>query len=136
MDGLGEWAASSDPTTVLTTIITALLGSSGAVAALIMLITSWVRSRPSHEDQEKAVETVAAPAPDRDALWIAREALQASAAARTELDGAKAQLLEMAQKVDRVTEINGELWAWIRDIRGRWHIVRLSEDPPPPPVIS
>ena len=134
MDAFWEWALTSDPTTVLTTIITAILGSGGAIAALIMLLSSWLRDRPPHEAQEKAVETVTAPAPDRDALHIARQALEASAADRETVSALRARLDEMAGKVDRVTAINDELVGWIRDVWGRWHIVRQSETPPTLPA--
>ncbi|WP_431695601.1 hypothetical protein [Kocuria rhizophila] len=30
---------------------------------------------------------------------------------------------------------NGVLWVWIRDIRHRWALVRVSETPPPEPTI-
>lgn len=113
-----EWAGSSDSTAV----ITAVLGPTGIIVALVTWTASHRKGKPSKAEQVKAVEAVAAPAPDRDALWIARQALEAAAAA--------------SEKADKVTAINGELWAWIRDIRGRWHIVRLSEDPPPPPIIN
>lgn len=76
------------------------------------------------------METVASPAPDRDALHIARQALEASATDRATVTALQASLDEMGGKVERVTSTNGELTAWIRDVWGRWHVVRLSETPP------
>lgn len=118
MGSFWEWAATSDSTAVLT----AVLGTGGVGGVLMLLVRNWLREKPPREEQEKAAQAVAAPAPDRDALWIARQALEAATAA--------------SEKADRVTTINEHLWAWIRDIRGRWHIVRLAEDPPPPPIID
>lgn len=123
---LNEWLSHADPTQV----IVALLSGTGLLATLITLLISWMRSKPTHQEQEKAMETVAAPPPDRDALHIARQALEASAADRATVTALQARLDEMAGKVERVTTINGELTAWIRDVWGRWHIVRLSETPP------
>lgn len=127
---LNEWLSHADPTQV----IVALLSGTGLVATVLTLLISWVRSKPSHQEQEKAMETVAAPPPDRDALHIARQALEASAADRATVAALQARLDEMAGKVERVTTINGELVAWIRDVWGRWHIVRLSETPPTLPA--
>lgn len=127
---LNEWLSHADPTQV----IVALLSGTGLLATLITLLISWMRSKPTHQEQEKAMETVAAPPPDRDALHIARQALEASAADRATVTALQARLDEMAGKVERVTTINGELTAWIRDVWGRWHIVRLSETPPTLPA--
>lgn len=121
-----EWLSNADPTQV----IVALLSGTGLLATLVTVLISWVRSKPSHQEQEKAMESVAAPAPDRDALHIARQALEASATDRATVTALQARLDEMGGKVERVTTINGELTAWIRDVWGRWHIVRLSETPP------
>ncbi|MGY4845512.1 hypothetical protein ACW9PK_12320 [Kocuria sp. MNB10] len=129
---LNEWLSQADPTQVLV----ALLSGTGLLATLVTLLISWVRSKPTHQEQEKAMETVVAPAPDRDALHIARQALEASATDRAAVTALQARLDDMGGKVDRVTEINGQLWQWIRDIRGQWHIVRLNEDPPPEPIIK
>ncbi|MEX5308882.1 hypothetical protein [Kocuria sp. CPCC 205297] len=120
-----EWAGSSDPTAV----ITAVLGPAGIIAALITWATSRRKTKVPAEEQAKVVEAVTAPAPDRDALWIARQALEAAAEASAKADRASA-------RADRVTEINGQLWQWIRDVRGQWHVVRLKEDPPPEPIIK
>ena len=127
---LNEWLSHADPTQV----IVALLSGTGLLATLVTLLISWMRSKPTHQEQEKAMETVAAPPPDRDALHIARQALEASAADRATVAALQARLDEMAGKVERVTTINGELVAWIRDVWGRWHIVRLSETPPTLPA--
>ena len=128
-----EWLSHADPTQV----IVALLSGTGLFATLITLLNSWMRSKPTHQEQEKAMETVAAPPPDRDALHIARQALEASAADRATVTALQSRLDEMAGKVERVTTVNGELIAWIRDVWGRWHIVRLSENPPAlPPSIG
>ena len=124
--GFWEWAGSSDPTA----IITSILGTGGLGGVVLLIIRHFLGEKPDKQEQIKAAEAVAAPAPDRDALWIAREALAASASDREALGKVQAQLDEMAGKVERVTSINGELTAWIRDVWGRWTIVRLSETPP------
>ena len=127
--GFWEWAGTSDPTAVLTSI----LGTGGLGGVVLLVVRHFLKEKPDKTEQIKAVESVAAPAPDRDALWIAREALAASASDREALSKVQEQLGEMGGKVERVTSINGELTAWIRDVWGRWHIVRLSETPPTMP---
>lgn len=124
--GFWEWAGTSDPTAVLTSI----LGTGGLGGVVLLVVRHFLKDKPDKTEQIQAVQAVAAPAPDRDALNIARQALEASAADRAAVSALQARLDEMGGKVERVTSINGELTAWIRDIRGRWHIVRLSETPP------
>lgn len=124
--GFWEWAGTSDATAVITGIF-----GTGGIGGVVLLITRHLlKDKPPKHEQEKAMEAVAAPAPDRDALHIARQALEASAADRATVAALQIRLDEMGGKVERVTTINGELTAWIRDVWGRWHIVRLSETPP------
>ena len=113
--GFWEWAGTSDATAV----ITGIFGTGGLGGVVLLIARHFLKDKPDKTEQIKAVEAVAAPTPDRDALWIARQALQTAA--------------EASEKVDKVTAINNVQGAWIRDIRGRWHIVRQSETPPPPP---
>lgn len=124
--GFWEWAGTSDATAVITGIF-----GTGGIGGVVLLITRHLlKDKPPKHEQVKAVEAVSAPAPDRDALYIARQALEASAADRATVAALQIRLDEMGGKVERVTTINGELTAWIRDVWGRWHIVRLSETPP------
>lgn len=120
-----EWLKNSDPTTVIGYI----LGPSGLLALGVMFLRKLIRTEPSHEDQAKATETVTAPSSDRDALWIARQALEASA-------DSQEQMKELRIKVDRVSGNYVRLLAWAKDIRGRWVHVRLLEVPPELPDLE
>ncbi|PBB08492.1 hypothetical protein CKW39_09025 [Kocuria sp. WRN011] len=130
--GFWEWAGSSDATTVLT----AVFGTGGLGGVVMLVIRHVLKDKPPKSEQVEAVETVAAPAPDRDALWIARQALAISDSDRGSLRTLQDQMKELGAKFEHVTRINTIQGEWILDIRGRWHIVRLSEDPPPPPDIT
>ena len=124
--GFWEWAGTSDATAV----ITGIFGTGGIGGVVLLVVRHLLKDKPPKHEQVQAVEAVAAPAPDRDALHIARQALEASAADRATVAALQRQLDEMGGKIERVTTINGELTAWIKDVWGRWHIVRLSETPP------
>ena len=127
--GFWEWAGTSDATAV----ITGIFGTGGLGGVVLLITRHLLKDKPPKNEQIKAVEAVAAPTPDRDALWIAREALAASADDRETVRALKTQVEEMGVKFERVTRINTVQAEWIMDVRGRWHIVRLSETPPPPP---
>lgn len=120
-----EWFKHSDPTTVIGYI----LGPSGLLALGIMFFRKLIHPEPSPEDQAKATEAVAAPSNDRDALWIARQALEASA-------DSQEQMKELRVKIDRVSGNYVRLLAWAKDIRGRWVQVRLSETAPELPDLE
>lgn len=124
--GFWEWAGTSDATAV----ITGIFGTGGLGGVVLLIVRHLLKDKPPKKEQVKAVEAVAAPDAERDALHIARQALEASAADRSTVAALQIRLDEMGGKVERVTTINGELTAWIRDVWGRWHIVRLSETPP------
>lgn len=124
--GFWEWAGTSDATAV----ITGIFGTGGLGGVVLLITRHLLKDKPPKNEQVQAVEAVAAPAAERDALHIARQALEASAADRATVAALQSRLDEMGGKVERVTSINGELTAWIRDVWGRWHIVRLSETPP------
>lgn len=130
--GFWEWAGTSDATAVLT----AVFGTGGVGGVALLIIRHFLKDKPPKHEQVEAVQAVAAPAPDRDALWIAREALAASADDRESVRTLKKQMDEMGGKLEHTIRINTVYGEWIVDLRGNWHIVRLSEEPPPPPDIT
>lgn len=100
------------------------------------------------QEVEKSSETVhTASKNETDALFIAREAMAASAKNAEDLkkekelrEASEKKLAErdkvieqLEQKFDHVLMINGHLVAWIRDIDRNWHVYRVSETAPPLP---
>lgn len=54
---------------------------------------------------------------------------------REEVKRARVEAKEARSEAHAARHENSVLWAWIRDIRGRWNLVRLDEDPPAAPDI-
>ena len=55
---------------------------------------------------------------------------------RAEAEAARTEAAVARADAAAARHENGVLWVWIRDVRDRWALVRVSETPPPEPTIN
>lgn len=136
MNEVWAWLSRVDPN--------GLLAPGGVVGAVVMY---WVAHRKpqtgTDAEQTAALKTVAASPADREALALGREALRTVAAMTDDMEALRADVsmarTEAEEAKSEALAVRGEntkLWAWILDVRGNWHRLRLELSPPPEPDID
>ena len=126
------------------------MSEASIVAIVCALLTSGVlggiltlrKDKREAPVKQKDADIAAAHTAQQMALAVAADLRADLTRAQDDIDEVRAQV-EAARKESAMARAdaaaarheNGVLWVWIRDIRDRWALVRVSEVPPPEPRI-
>ena len=153
-----EWVASSDATTVITTII----GPTGVIAGIWSVVRWVTREKPPKPEQERAVQKVSAPPEEQTNVDLNRSAIRILGRMQDDLDRESAARKATDEKVKQLQEererdserirclqeerehdseqircLQGQLNAfvsWGQRLHDRWDEVRANPIPPKLPV--
>lgn len=139
-----EWVASSDATTVITTII----GPTGAIAGIWSVVRWATREKPPKPEQERAVQKVSAPPEEQTSVDLNRSAIRILGRMQDALDRETAARKATDEKVEQLQEererdseqircLQGQLNAfvsWGQRLHDHWDEVRANPIPPKLPV--